>query len=66
MNQSYKVKDFKTIDDQISILKSRGLIIDNELLAKEALSNLNYYRLSAYTLTLRNNDFFISVFIFRM
>lgn len=50
------VKPFKTIEEQISILEDRGLIIEDKEYAKKSLVNLNYYRLSAYTLTLRNND----------
>ena len=52
------VKPFKTIDEQIDILESRGLIIDDRDEAYEALSRLNYYRVSAYSLTLRKNDIF--------
>lgn len=39
-----QVKEFKTIEEQISILRNRGLIIDDEERAKNTLSNLNYYR----------------------
>lgn len=52
------VKPFKTIEEQIAILEDRGLIIEDEEAAKKSLSNLNYYRLSAYTLTLRKDDRF--------
>lgn len=55
-----EIKPFKTIKEQIEILESRGLIIDDEEKAEQFLSNLNYYRLSAYTLTLRKNDHFYS------
>lgn len=55
---SQEVKPFKTIEEQISILEDRGLIIDDEEVAKKFLANLNYYRLSAYTLTLRKDDHF--------
>ena len=55
-----QVKEFKTIEEQISILRNRGLIIDDEEKAKNTLSNLNYYRLSAYSLTLRKNNNFNS------
>lgn len=51
-------KEFKTIDEQINLLKSRGLIIENESLAKEFLLKNNYYRISGYTLTLREKDVF--------
>lgn len=53
-----EVKPFRTIEEQIAILESRGLIIDDEESAKKSLANLNYYRLSAYTLTLRKDDHF--------
>lgn len=46
MNQS--VKPFKTHAEQISILKSKGLIIEDEVLAEAALKNVNYYMLSGY------------------
>lgn len=36
-------KDFKTIDEQISILKSRGLKIGNEQKAKNILKKYNYF-----------------------
>lgn len=49
---SQEVKTFKTIDEQIKILKDRGLIIKDEEYAKKVLLNMSYYRLSAYTLTL--------------
>ncbi len=52
------VKVFKTIDEQIEILETRGLIISNKAQAKEFLLHHNYYRISGYTLTLRKNDVF--------
>ncbi|MCR5742978.1 MAG: Abi family protein [Lachnospiraceae bacterium] len=55
---SENVKPFKTIEEQIKILKTRGLIISDEDKASKLLSSLNYYRLSAYSLTLRKNDSF--------
>jgi len=51
-------KDFKTIDEQLDILKSRGLTIDDEDQAKTFLLHNNYYRVSGYSLTLRNHDHF--------
>ena len=53
-------KGFKTIDEQIAILSSRGLIIDNPEIAREFLLKNNYYRISGYSLTLRNHDIFYS------
>lgn len=43
-------KDFKTIDEQLEILRSRGLIIDDENIAKDFLLYNNYYRISGYSL----------------
>ena len=37
------IKEFKTVDEQIEILKSRGLTFDNEDFAKEKLLETNYY-----------------------
>ena len=51
-------KEFKTIDEQLEILKSRGLIVEDESIAKEFLLYNNYYRISGYSLTLRENDIF--------
>lgn len=51
-------KPFKSYEEQIAILKSRGLIINDNENAKAILKKMNYYRLSAYSLTLRKNDVF--------
>lgn len=51
-------KDFKTIEEQIEILRSRGLTINDEPQAKDFLLHNNYYRISGYSLTLRKNDIF--------
>ena len=41
-------KQIKSFDDQISILKSRGMVIKDEARAKQILQNISYYRLSGY------------------
>lgn len=51
-------KEFKTIEEQIAILKGRGLRIPDEKAAKVFLLRNNYYRVSGYSLTLRNHDVF--------
>lgn len=51
-------KEFKTIEEQITILRSRGLTIANENVARIFLLHHNYYRISGYSLTLRKNDHF--------
>lgn len=51
-------KDFKTIDEQLDLLISRGLSISDRQSAARFLLMNNYYRVSGYTLTLRNHDTF--------
>lgn len=51
-------KEFKTIEQQIDILESRGLQIPDKVLASDFLHRNNYYRVSGYSLTLRNHDAF--------
>ncbi len=51
-------KDFKFIDEQLGILRSRGLTINDDEKAREFLLHNNYYRISGYSLTLRKNDVF--------
>lgn len=51
-------KDFKTIEEQLEILRSRGLTINDESQAKDFLLNNNYYRISGYSLTLRKHNIF--------
>ena len=42
------IKEFKTIDQQIDILRKKGLIIDDELKAKDILLKENYFFLNGY------------------
>ena len=51
-------KPFKTYEEQLDILISRGLIVENREYAIQKLSQLNYYRISGYSLTLRKDDVF--------
>lgn len=51
-------KGFKTVEEQLDILRSRGLIINDEAQARDFLLRNNYYRISGYSLTLRKNDVF--------
>ncbi|HFL2406405.1 TPA: Abi family protein [Clostridioides difficile] len=51
-----EVKEEKTFDEQIDILKSRGLIINDKEDANFVLSNVNYYRFTAYLLSFKNDD----------
>jgi len=43
-----KVKQFKNLDEQIEILRHKGLLIENEEYAKEVLFRENYFFLSGY------------------
>jgi abortive infection bacteriophage resistance protein len=45
-----------SIEQQISKLKQRGLVINDETIATNYLSNISYYRLRAYTLPFQDND----------
>ena len=53
-----QTKPFKNYDEQIALLRERGLIITDEAYARDVLKRMNYYRFSAYSLTLRENDRF--------
>ncbi|MDO4526639.1 MAG: Abi family protein [Candidatus Saccharibacteria bacterium] len=52
------LKPFKTIEEQIKLLESRGLTIEDRSTAESFLLENNYYRISGYSLTLRTNDMF--------
>jgi len=49
----------KTIDQQIDILKKRGLIIDDEEKLGRYLKNISYYHFSIYFKHFQTNDYFI-------
>lgn len=53
-----QTKPFKTIEEQLDLLISRGLIVNDKEFALSILKRINYYRLSAYSLTLRSDDTF--------
>ena len=49
------LKPFKTYEEQVEHLKSaHGLIVNNKERAVGILSKVNYYRLSAYGISLRD------------
>lgn len=56
------MKEFKTIDEQIEVLKKRGLIIEDEERAKKYLLSQNYYNLiNGYAKFFpRENDVYIA------
>lgn len=49
-------KIFKTLDEQVEILRSKGLIINDEQSAKEILLRENYFFLSGYRHLLMKNN----------
>lgn len=51
------MKDFKTIDEQLALLRSRGLIIPNEEKARLYLLTNNYY--SVYTSIILDSSTFV-------
>ena len=53
-------KGFKSLDEQVNILQSRGLRISDKTIAKDFLYRNNYYRISGYSLTLRKHDTFFA------
>jgi abortive infection bacteriophage resistance protein len=55
-NETLELKQPLTIDQQVELLKSRGMIIENEHFAKGVLSCINYYRFTAYILTHKKTD----------
>lgn len=48
-------KEFKTIDEQVEILKRKGLIIEDEEETKEILLRENYFFINGYRLLLMNS-----------
>ena len=48
MVKSMSKKTFKTLEEQIEILKSRGLIVDDLDYAKDILLRENYFFISGY------------------
>lgn len=54
--ETKKLKDSKTFKEQLEILKSRNMIIENEDECLKILSITNYYRLTAYALQYKVKD----------
>ncbi len=52
----HTMKLHKSINEQITLLKSRGLIIQDENFVAETLSNINYFRLSGYLYQFKLSD----------
>jgi len=50
------LKEPRTFEEKLNILKGKNVIIEDEEQALNTLSKINYYRLSAYGLTLKEKD----------
>ena len=50
------LKEWKNFDEQLSRLKERGLIINNETKALGYLKTIGYYRLSGYLYPFRQSN----------
>ncbi|SFV90699.1 Abortive infection bacteriophage resistance protein [hydrothermal vent metagenome] len=60
MISSNFIKTHLTYDEQITLLESRGLLVEDKALAKRKLKYISYYRLSAYFLPFqKEKDVFI-------
>lgn len=55
-NDCKPIKHPTTFEEQVKILKERGLVIENEDYAIKVLSQINYYRMTAYLLPFKNTD----------
>lgn len=53
-----ETKPFLSINEQLDLLVKRGLIVENRDNALNILNRTNYYRFSAYSLTLRKDNVF--------
>lgn len=58
VRETLEIKRPRTYGEQIQILKDRNLVIEDEQYARKVLSKINYYRFSAYTLSLKDKDEF--------
>ena len=51
-----KMKRPTTYEEQLSLLKSRGLVINDDAACLDILQSINYYRLTAYLLPFKQSD----------
>ena len=50
------MKIAKSIEEQLEILKSRGIIITDEEKAKQILQDINYYTMTGYMFQFKRNE----------
>lgn len=51
-----RLKEPTTYQEQIELLKSRNIVVDDVALCAKALENVNYYRFTAYFLPFKRSD----------
>lgn len=56
MDESIRMKEPKTFEEQLKILRDRSMVIEDEEEAIKVLRKANYYRLTVYALQFKNND----------
>lgn len=56
-----EIKKPTTFEEQVQILKSRNLLIENEDNAKHILSSVNYYNITGYGYTFKDNDVYNNI-----
>jgi len=59
MEKNVHIKKPTTFSEQVELLKLRNLYIEDAEFAEKMLRRINYYRLSAYMLTLKEDNEFI-------
>src|SRR5699024_7308979 len=59
MEKNVHIKKPTTFSEQVELLKLRNLYIEDAEFAEKMLRRINYYRLSAYMLTLKEDNNFI-------
>lgn len=57
--EDIKLKDPKSFEDQLEILKSRNMKVEDDKKAIEVLRMANYYRITAYVLQFKNENGYI-------
>ena len=60
-----KAKEFKNLDEQVEILRKKGLTIKDEKYAKEVLLRENYFFLMGYRNLFNDNTKEIKIYVYK-
>lgn len=60
IDKKNKLKEPKTFEEQINILKERNMFIEDEEFAVKVLKSINYYRLTAYALQFKKENKYLN------